>query len=83
MSAPPDILRRVERLAALDPDTGTGGIYFVDCDETDPARLPDGPEVQAEIAAICEKDPAAHIIKMIMVDVDRIAAERAAVEVVP
>jgi hypothetical protein len=39
--------------------------------------------VQAEIAAICEKDPAAHIIKMIMVDVDRIAAERAAVEVAP
>jgi hypothetical protein len=80
MSAPADILRR---LAALDPDAGTAGIYFVDCDETDPARLPDGPEVQAEIAAICEKDPAAHIIKMIMVDVDRIAAERAAVEVAP
>ena len=52
----------------------------MDCDETDPARLPDGPEVQAEIAAICEKDPAAHIIKMIMVDVDRIAADRAADE---
>ncbi len=81
MTTPADIIRRVDALEA--ELTGAAGIYFVDCDETDPARLPDGPEVQAEIAAICEKDPAAHIIEMIMVDVDRIAAERAAVEVAP
>jgi hypothetical protein len=80
MSAPADILRR---LAALDPDTSTGGIYFVDCDETDPARLPDGPAVRADIDAIRAKDPAAHIIKFVYVDPGRIAAERAAVEVAP
>lgn len=58
------IRRRVDRL-----DQAEGiNVYFIDCDECDPNRLPDGPEVQAEIAAIEARDPRAHIIKWVMVD---------------
>lgn len=55
------------RMAAIDGRVPVH-VYFVESDETDPNRLPDGPEVQAEIAAIEARDPRAHIIQWVMVD---------------
>ena len=54
----------------LDKIEGSGDVhvYFVDSDERDKYRLPDGPEVRAEIDAICAADPRAHVIKYIAVD---------------
>ena len=58
------IRRRVERL-----DNGRDvNFYFIEADETDMHRLPDGPEVQAEAAAILARDPRAHIICWVTVD---------------
>jgi len=56
-------------------------VYFVDCDEDDPHRHPDGPEVAAEVAAIEAADPNAHVILYVNVSeaqVARINAEREA-----
>ena len=60
-----ETLRR--RLEKLD-GSGDVRVYFVDTDESDPLRLPDGPEVRAEIDAIRAADPLAHVIKFVMVD---------------
>ena len=60
-----ETLRR--RLEKLD-GSGDVRVYFVDTDESDPLRLPDGPEVRAEIDAIRAADPRAHVIKFIAVD---------------
>lgn len=58
------IRRRVDQL-----DNGREvKFYFVESDETDLHRLPNGPEVRSEIAAIEARDPRAHIIQMISVD---------------
>ena len=73
------------RLADLQGPTHTN-FYFVEADETDLHRLPDGPEVRAEVAAIREKDPDAHILHWVTVDgtctreeaAARVAALRAA-----
>ncbi|KAF5031691.1 hypothetical protein DSECCO2_625130 [anaerobic digester metagenome] len=59
--------RRVDRL----DNSGEVRVYFVESDETDPNRLPDGPEVQAEIAAIEARDPRAHIVQWVTVDGSR------------
>ena len=58
------IRRRLDRL----DQSGDVRVYFVDSDERDPLRLPDGPEVRAEIDAIRAADPRAHVIKFIAVD---------------
>lgn len=60
-----EALRR--RLDRLD-QSGDVRVYFVDADERDKYRLPDGPEVRAEIDAIRAADPRAHVIKFVMVD---------------
>lgn len=60
-----EALRR--RVDALD-QSGEVRVYFVDSDETDPNRLPDGPEVLAEIEAIKAADPRAHIAQWVTVD---------------
>jgi len=60
-----EALRR--RLDKLD-QSGDVRVHFVDSDERDPLRLPDGPEVRAEIDAIRAADPRAHVIKFVMVD---------------
>lgn len=58
------IRRRLDKL----DQSGDVRVYFVDTDESDPLRLPDGPEVRAEIDAIRAADPRAHVIKFVMVD---------------
>ncbi len=58
-------LRR--RLDQLD-NSGDRKIYRVEADERDMYRLPEGPEVQAEIAAIRAADPRAHVILSVTVD---------------
>lgn len=42
--------------------------YFVEADERDAHRLPDGPEVLAEVAAIRANDPDAHVLKFVTID---------------
>ena len=58
------IRRRLDKL----DQSGDVHVYFVDADERDKYRLPDGPEVQAEIDAIRAADPLAHVIKFTTVD---------------
>ena len=58
------IRRRLEELQG----PAHTNFYFVEADETDAHRLPGGPEVQAEVAAIRATDPDAHILHWITVD---------------
>lgn len=58
------IRRRLEELQG----SAHTAVYFVEADETDLHRLPGGPEVLAEVAAIRATDPDAHIIHWVTVD---------------
>lgn len=64
MTTADGIRRRLARLGGADPVR----VHFVDADESDPCRHPDGPEVAAEIAAIEAADPRARVILMVTVD---------------
>ena len=58
------IRRRLDKL----DQSGDVRVYIVDSDERDPLRLPDGPEVRAEIDAIRAADPRALVSNSVLGD---------------